>query len=1323
MRRFVLGFAIALSLLTLGCAQSITDIDRTKDNKTLKSMFVGNQWFMLSTVIDTPAQTRHTFIGLQGSHEMVEWDIQESLLIAYRVHEHVAGSEEFAAREGTTYRGAAVAAYPIQAHFDLKRGYSAATGEQSNTLSENMSDRPWHERDYIRVDWANNTIADMTFGPDNFMVTAGGDVVHERQGCEEAGSTDCEAGALDVSDDHINITSRIIVAPISSRACFMAWGIAWEADDQTLDCEAAEVKVRTSFMRVDEKREASYNPFLYNDKHYNKFGIFRTNRFGYDRDYGVREPNRQDLAGRWHIWQESIDEDGNVIPYRQREVRPVVYYLNAEFPAETALYDGNDEVEAEWDRVFRNAVAAAQGIDASEVPQMFYICDNPVPEGAPEACGEPGTSPLLGDLRYPMIHYTDQKHISSPLGYGPSSGNPLTGRLFHATSNIYGASLSTYSQYATDMVKLLNGDLPMEDYLGDYFDNVLSGNRQSLTLHQAMDASSLQRLGAQSEFSRTREALVRSVNNGDLESDWSQPIRDSLSGTLLERKGLTDEMVHALTGGQLAANDERSTEVSPINMMGKQWDAQDKARARFRERNGCILAPEFDDAAVLKVAQRLSRDPDMRGADGALDYDKVLAKVKRDIYVGVLLHELGHTVGMAHNFASSNDAANYHDEYWDIRAASGDVEPFFSMSPEARERGMNAATPSGHGIKEYQYSSIMEYGRRWMSDIAGLGKYDNATIKYAYARTVEVWDHGRDVPVAAYDGLREKMKPHNYHYSMYPKMFAFGANMNDRDAVQRFRQRKDVPMDEVGEGEGFSYNPDQEVYYRFCDNTHDGRFAWCRPFDEGADQWEVVAAVVDDYEGYYPFYNFRRGRLGFGMSLNGYINRIYGRLADVSAQYKHFVNEQMFLRGDRDCIHPVSGQPVQAGGRNLKPWESPICGGDGHAASRLGFDLFARIIQQPDLGTYIWNNETNAYVGFDRRINERTTEAMQELPDAEEEPEYDLSRRFELYDDPARDHETRYDRERYGYGFYYKPVSIGVWWDKYMALNAMTSPGENFAYTDTRPDMLRYNVNWSLLFPGEMLNIAGAAASQTYSAYGPLYDGDKVVWRRFATASDSEKASYANMDVLSPGDSFTVRFLSIIMGAAWMPQSTMSKDFNQAFKIGIVGAQDQFDVSDEIKADPELYVEVEDPVTHRVYFAVNTGRMNGDLVNYGGAAALSPGYELLKKVRNDHLDAQGNLRADKVALEVAQNVEDAVADKIEELTAIAEASAVCQNAAESADNRRACGRLKRDARVDGEAQGRIEAEQQARHTINNQLHGAFYFPDLIRGFVYFYENR
>ena len=170
MRRLAHGFVIALCFASIGCAQTITDIDRTRDNKTPKSLFEG-QWYMLSTVVDTPAQTSHTFIGLQGTHEMIEWDIQESMLIGYRVHEHVEGSEAIGAREGTTYRGAAVVAYPIQRHFDIKRSYSSRTGEQSNVLSENGSDRPWNEREYIRVDWSRNMIADATFSPDNFRVT------------------------------------------------------------------------------------------------------------------------------------------------------------------------------------------------------------------------------------------------------------------------------------------------------------------------------------------------------------------------------------------------------------------------------------------------------------------------------------------------------------------------------------------------------------------------------------------------------------------------------------------------------------------------------------------------------------------------------------------------------------------------------------------------------------------------------------------------------------------------------------------------------------------------------------------------------------------------------------------------------------------------------------------------------------------------------------------------------------------------------------------------------------------------------------------------
>ena len=44
-------------------------------------------------------------------------------------------------------------------------------------------DRVWHERDYIRVDWANNLISDFQFGaaavkqaPVGMYIQAGGDV-------------------------------------------------------------------------------------------------------------------------------------------------------------------------------------------------------------------------------------------------------------------------------------------------------------------------------------------------------------------------------------------------------------------------------------------------------------------------------------------------------------------------------------------------------------------------------------------------------------------------------------------------------------------------------------------------------------------------------------------------------------------------------------------------------------------------------------------------------------------------------------------------------------------------------------------------------------------------------------------------------------------------------------------------------------------------------------------------------------------------------------------------------------------------------------------
>ena len=51
-----------------------------------------------------------------------------------------------------------MAAYRIDSHFDVRRAYNPSTGEEINVVEENVVDRPWYEREFMRVDWSNNLV-------------------------------------------------------------------------------------------------------------------------------------------------------------------------------------------------------------------------------------------------------------------------------------------------------------------------------------------------------------------------------------------------------------------------------------------------------------------------------------------------------------------------------------------------------------------------------------------------------------------------------------------------------------------------------------------------------------------------------------------------------------------------------------------------------------------------------------------------------------------------------------------------------------------------------------------------------------------------------------------------------------------------------------------------------------------------------------------------------------------------------------------------------------------------------------------------------------
>ncbi|MEM6734374.1 MAG: hypothetical protein AAF658_22610, partial [Myxococcota bacterium] len=156
MMRFVV--ATAVLAWAAGCTGEFVDIDRTSPNKIQKALFDG-EWYFNSTVVETEFNQGILFEGLMSGADRIRWDVREDLLIARRSYELFENAEE-GSSESLEFQGTVVAMFPVESHFDVFRDFNTATGEQSNVLVENTTDRPWWEREFMRVDWSTNLVAD-----------------------------------------------------------------------------------------------------------------------------------------------------------------------------------------------------------------------------------------------------------------------------------------------------------------------------------------------------------------------------------------------------------------------------------------------------------------------------------------------------------------------------------------------------------------------------------------------------------------------------------------------------------------------------------------------------------------------------------------------------------------------------------------------------------------------------------------------------------------------------------------------------------------------------------------------------------------------------------------------------------------------------------------------------------------------------------------------------------------------------------------------------------------------------------------------------------
>jgi hypothetical protein len=764
-------------------------IDRTRPNYMRKSDLTSGTWYLKSTVVDVPPNSAAAVVGFGGNMEKVHFVVMENILVAFRTYELMPGQEPMIDREKSTtgnvitiegkrYRGAPVGAWTIESHFDRQRQYNAATGEQSNVLEENSADRPWFQREFMRVDWSRNVARNFLDGTMdiNGVQLRSWVTPIDQQLAEDAFLTEYVDHGGQRQLRYFDFTVRMLVDPTTID--YPGYGkLPYCFLDPTLDCESTEVQMRTSVLRVDEERVKDYEPLAYNELLQKKFGFFRTERLAFDPNRGVTESTRILLANRHNIWQRAKKADGTVIPVEQRQVRPVTYHLPANFPAD--LMEGARGLEASWDKAFRRAVAVPRGLELDQVPQMFHVCTSPVKQGDPEACGVPGTNARLGDLRFNLMPFIEQPQGGMPglLGLGPSDADPETGEIVHAVANLYGAGLDTWTNNALQIIDVINGELTIEqlvsgknvtDYVFEHL-NATDPRRPAegpWTSQQPLKGEPTKPLGAYSRIAGNLkvqiDAAKRTGSLPVMRQDRRRVVEDIISkNPALEAELVGSQEIRKMVIASSPAGAFRSklesdpafyrtvarqvmTGTDPISQL-----RENRQKTMEKYHGGCMYEVDYSDPSYLGIAQEMAKVQQAKITElqatgvSAADAKKqakdfIFHKLRNLGYRSIEEHEVGHTVGLRHNFVGSFDAMNFADGYWDLRKQTIGVnvggQRVLPTAPQnlADAAKMNQAQIDGR-MREYQYSSIMDYGARVNSQIVGIGKYDDAAILFAYS--------------------------------------------------------------------------------------------------------------------------------------------------------------------------------------------------------------------------------------------------------------------------------------------------------------------------------------------------------------------------------------------------------------------------------------------------------------------------------------------------------------------------------------------------------------------------------------------------------------
>ncbi|MFH0903272.1 MAG: zinc-dependent metalloprotease, partial [Pseudomonadota bacterium] len=1169
-----------------GCTCAPATVNTVQPNAAPKSVFTG-EWYYRVTVADVPFGTAVTFTGAQGEFERLRWRIEESYLLGYRSYQRIADSDSStrstAGNQADLYYGAPIVAFAIDKHFDIRRSYDHRTGEETNVIEEN-TEKPWYEREYMRVDWSENeaeTGYEFAGIPLRVMELV------------STNPTDTDAPSFDDSDgdgvvDAINLHIKALAEPDTIDGEDGKHPVCGNMLREQYDCNPSEIVLNASFLRVDPTRE--YAGTEYDDRWMHTFGYFDQERLTYDRRYGLTEPNRIRYTKRHNIWKGwfAKDEQGQIVcdgtddkgsprsgpcngfsasesptprllRYAEREVRPIAYHVNADF--DPSLLEVAEQVVDSWNEPFRDTVNGLrfwECVDAGGTAdscqktmdpdlEVFILCPhNPSQDGDPPECSTDHTGPeykpdgtpdiaRIGDLRYHFMYLIHDPLIYSPAGYGPSAGDPKggaivlsdgaelalgAGEIISGNAFVYGHVLDMLATDVTDMVQLINGNIAETAFVDG--ENVESWVKAMKSGGGAASSLAGRTFGMPDGRQQAYSADDLRTILDRMDGSWAAPLHAELSSmpapttppevsqylarvrTALDSAGmlgggaaearahwdsllaspfddlLWDEETLAANGYDPAS---LASGISSIPSNASPLDVLDPARRQARSQWQLVAAEHAVDFDPLGYS-----DPTLLGRALAYkqegkSYEEIWKVARELLFLGLTQHEVGHTLGLRHNFAGSYDAFNFFPRYWELRR-DGNMGP--------RHRDPESAAETDGRMREYMYSSIMDYHAARNSDWQGLGHWDKAAIKFGYGSLVEVLTAvppGQVIPglqnfetlgwiayfnsihtYPAVSGIRYSNGEWlQLHYTDYP---AIAGDLEARVDVPFARLQPVFPPD-AGKATALSdglvvSRPAAglleigmpAVPYRNCSDE----YAWfgyptCAQFDEGADPYEVVEFYVQKYWNSYILSNFKRSRYGFRIS-SSYLDRLDARIFEP---LRTWIAYYVLLHGFMDVETDERAAEFFAADRGYGGWTAA-------AASSLQF--LTEIITRPEPGPHALT-----YAADGSRYNVPTSG----------KGAFTIPLIAGAYYGSDWDHS--------GYRWYEQQSRIGVYWDKILALRLMTTTDPfGFMGLDTTTDPRKYALGFQNLWKDQIARFLSELVAGERTQYGPVFSDGELVY-------------------------------------------------------------------------------------------------------------------------------------------------------------------------------------------------------------------------------------